>query len=119
MESSFWLEVRHQSTDQADADGFAAEFAAASRPQESWKCWPPSVQPKSIRAPAQTGSVSAVGGALRAVTVARKKGPDGKPLSAGYGFVECSSEAAAKAAVRALQGYHRGDCAPLPVGRAA
>lgn len=41
---------------------------------------------------------------MRAVTVARRKGPDGKQLSAGFGFVECSSEAAAKAAVKALQG---------------
>lgn len=38
------------------------------------------------------------------MTVARRKGPDGKQLSAGFGFVECSSEAAAKAAVKALQG---------------
>lgn len=44
------------------------------------------------------------GGSVRAVKVARKKGPDGKPLSAGFGFVECSSEAAAAAAVKALQG---------------
>lgn len=41
---------------------------------------------------------------MRAAKVARRKGPDGKPLSAGYGFVECSSEAAARAAVKALQG---------------
>lgn len=44
------------------------------------------------------------GGSVRAVKVAKKKGPDGKVLSAGFGFVECSSEAAAKAAVKALQG---------------
>ena len=36
------------------------------------------------------------GGAVRAVKIARKKGPDGKQLPAGFGFVECSSEAAAK-----------------------
>lgn len=41
---------------------------------------------------------------MRSVKVAKKKGPDGKMLSAGFGFVECSSEAAAKAAVKALQG---------------
>ncbi len=44
------------------------------------------------------------GGSVRSVKVAKKKGPDGKMLSAGFGFVECSSEAAAKAAVKALQG---------------
>lgn len=36
--------------------------------------------------------------------MAKKKGPDGKVLSAGFGFVECSSEAAAKVAVKTLQG---------------
>lgn len=41
---------------------------------------------------------------MRAVKVAKRKGPDGKLLSAGFGFVECSSDAAAKAAVKALQG---------------
>lgn len=41
---------------------------------------------------------------MRAVKVARKKGPDGKQLPVGFGFVECSSEAAAKSAVKALQG---------------
>lgn len=49
-------------------------------------------------------AVSAAGGTVRAVKVAKKKGPDGKQLSAGFGFVECSSEAVAKAAVKALQG---------------
>lgn len=33
---------------------------------------------------------------MRAVKIAKKKGPDGKQLSAGFGFVECSSEAVAK-----------------------
>ncbi|PRW58148.1 Multiple RNA-binding domain-containing 1 [Chlorella sorokiniana] len=49
-------------------------------------------------------AVSAAGGAVRAVKIAKKKGHDGKQLSAGFGFVECSSEAVAKAAVKALQG---------------
>lgn len=35
--------------------------------------------------------------------VARRKGPDGKLLSMGYGFVETDSEAAAKAAIKQLQ----------------
>jgi hypothetical protein len=35
--------------------------------------------------------------------VARRKGPDGKLLSMGFGFVETDSEAAAKAAIKALQ----------------
>lgn len=41
---------------------------------------------------------------MRAVKVAKRKGPDGKMLSAGFGFVECSSESTVKAAVKALQG---------------
>lgn len=48
--------------------------------------------------------VSAAGGALRSVRIARHKGPDGKQLSSGFGFVECSAEAAARAAIRTLQG---------------
>lgn len=35
--------------------------------------------------------------------VAKKKGPDGKPLSAGYGFVECSTEEVARAVLKKLQ----------------
>lgn len=35
--------------------------------------------------------------------VARRKGSDGKLLSMGFGFVETDSEAAAKAAIKALQ----------------
>lgn len=35
--------------------------------------------------------------------VARRKGPDGKLLSMGYGFVETDSEAAAKTAIKQLQ----------------
>jgi hypothetical protein len=35
--------------------------------------------------------------------VARRKGPDGKLLSMGFGFVETDSEAAAKVAIKALQ----------------
>jgi hypothetical protein len=49
------------------------------------------------------GAVSAAGGHIRAARVARKKGPDGKPLSAGYGFVECSSEDVAKLVLAKLQ----------------
>eukprot|EP00887_Chlorella_sp_A99_P005214 scaffold1.g5214.t1 len=49
------------------------------------------------------GAVGAAGGAVRAATVATKKGPDGAPLSAGFGFVECSSEGAARGAIAALQ----------------
>ena len=49
------------------------------------------------------GAVSAAGGHIRASRVARRKGPDGKPLSAGYGFVECSSEDVAKIALAKLQ----------------
>jgi multiple RNA-binding domain-containing protein 1 len=41
---------------------------------------------------------------VRSAKVAKRKGPDGKMLSAGFGFVECSSEAAAKGAVKMLQG---------------
>ena len=49
------------------------------------------------------GVVSAAGSHIRAARVARKRGPDGKPLSAGYGFVECSSEDVAKLALAQLQ----------------
>ncbi|KAK2080715.1 hypothetical protein QBZ16_000569 [Prototheca wickerhamii] len=41
---------------------------------------------------------------LRSVNVARKKAPDGTSLSAGFGFVECGGEAAARALIGALQG---------------
>jgi len=39
----------------------------------------------------------------RAAKVTKRKGAEGKLLSAGYGFVECSSEAAARVAVKKLQ----------------
>lgn len=48
-------------------------------------------------------AASAVGGRLAAAKVARRKGEDGKLLSAGYGFVECDSEATAKLVVKKLQ----------------
>ena len=35
--------------------------------------------------------------------VARKKGPDGTPLSMGFGFVEVDSEDVAKAVIKKLQ----------------
>ena len=40
---------------------------------------------------------------MRSVKVARHRGPNGKLLSAGFGFVECSSEQAARAALKRLQ----------------
>ena len=50
-------------------------------------------------------AAAAAGGTLRAASVSRKKdaGPDGKPLSKGFGFVECSSDAVAKAVMAQLQ----------------
>jgi multiple RNA-binding domain-containing protein 1 len=48
--------------------------------------------------------VAAAGGQLLSAKVARRKGDDGKLLSQGYGFVECSSEAVARAVVAKLQG---------------
>ncbi|CAL8464375.1 g3910 [Coccomyxa elongata] len=48
--------------------------------------------------------VSAAGGSIRAARVAKRKGPDGKPLSSGFGFVECSSEDVAKIAIQKKQG---------------
>ena len=48
-------------------------------------------------------TVSAAGGSIRAARVAKRTGADGKPLSAGYGFVECSSETVAKLTLRKLQ----------------
>ncbi len=47
--------------------------------------------------------VSAAGGSIRAARVAKRKGPDGKPLSSGFGFVECSSEDVAKIAIQKQQ----------------
>ncbi len=43
------------------------------------------------------------GGKLRAAKVAKRKGPEGKLLSAGYGFVEFSSEEVAKEVIKQLQ----------------
>ena len=48
-------------------------------------------------------TVSSASGAMRSVKVAMRKGSDGKPLSMGFGFVECSSEGVAKAVLRQLQ----------------
>ncbi len=48
-------------------------------------------------------AVSAAGGSIRSARVAKRKGPDGKALSAGYGFVECSSEEVAKIALAKMQ----------------
>ena len=48
-------------------------------------------------------AVSSAGGSMRSVKVAIRKGPDGKPLSMGFGFVECSSEDVAKAVLKQLQ----------------
>ena len=56
-------------------------------------------------------AVAAAGGSIRAVKVAKRKGADGKVLSAGFGFVECSSEDSARGVIQALQssslGGHR------------
>lgn len=43
---------------------------------------------------------------MRAVKIAKKKGPGGKQLSAGFGFVECSSEAVAKVGTPASLSVH-------------
>lgn len=48
-------------------------------------------------------AISSAGGSVRSVKVAMRKGPDGKPLSMGFGFVECSSEDVAKAVLKQLQ----------------
>lgn len=44
------------------------------------------------------------GGTVRSAKVARKKGPKGESLSMGFGFVECDTDAVAKAVITALQG---------------
>jgi multiple RNA-binding domain-containing protein 1 len=44
------------------------------------------------------------GAGLRSAKVARRRGPGGAPLAAGYGFAEYADEGAARAAVAALQG---------------
>lgn len=48
-------------------------------------------------------AISAAGGAIRSARVAKRKGPDGKPLSAGFGFIECSSEEVAKIGIAKMQ----------------
>lgn len=48
-------------------------------------------------------TISSAGGNMRSVKVAMRKGPDGKSLSMGFGFVECSSEYVAKTVLRQLQ----------------
>ena len=48
-------------------------------------------------------TISSAGGNMRSVKVAMRKGPDGKSLSMGFGFVECSSEDVAKAVLSQLQ----------------
>lgn len=40
---------------------------------------------------------------MRSVKVAMRKAPTGKPLSMGFGFVECSSEGVAKTVLKQLQ----------------
>lgn len=52
-------------------------------------------------------TISSAGGSMRSVKVAVRKGPDGKPLSMGFGFVECSSEDVAKTVLKQLQVSHR------------
>ena len=45
-----------------------------------------------------------MGGSVRAAKVSKRKdAKTGKMLSAGYGFVECSSEKVAKLAIKKLQ----------------
>ena len=51
-------------------------------------------------------TISSAGGSMRSVKVAVRKGPDGKPLSMGFGFIECSSEDVAKAVLKQLQVSH-------------
>jgi hypothetical protein len=48
-------------------------------------------------------AVSAAGGSIRTARVAKRKGQDGKRLSAGFGFVECSSEEVAKIGISKMQ----------------
>ena len=59
-------------------------------------------------------TISSAGGSMRSVKVAVRKGPDGKPLSMGFGFVECSSEDVAKAVLKQLQVSHcHSQCSPI------
>ena len=48
-------------------------------------------------------AISARGGALRSARVSKKRGPGGKLQSAGFGFVECSSDMTASAVLKGLQ----------------
>lgn len=47
--------------------------------------------------------VAATGGSLHSARVARRAGPKGESLSAGFGFVEVDSPATATAVIKQLQ----------------
>ncbi len=47
--------------------------------------------------------VSAVGGTLHSARVAKRKGPNGEMLSAGFGFVEVNSPSMAALVIKQLQ----------------
>ena len=49
-------------------------------------------------------AIEKAGGTVRAIKVAKKKTKDGRMLSSGFGFVECSSESVARDVIKALQG---------------
>jgi len=53
-------------------------------------------------------TISSAGGSMRSVKVAVRKGPDGKPLSMGFGFVECSSEDVAESSSLTMQCHKPG-----------
>lgn len=63
-------------------------------------------------------AVSAASGVVRSAMVQKSQpkadGKDKKALSAGYGFVECSSEDVAKAVIRRLQVRPPGPASWLP-----
>ncbi len=51
-----------------------------------------------------TEAVEAAGGSLRTAKVAKSKTKDGRLLSSGFGFIECSSESVAREVIKSLQG---------------
>eukprot|EP00967_Tisochrysis_lutea_P036564 scaffold44033_cov19-Tisochrysis_lutea.AAC.1 len=56
------------------------------------------------RAPCTTAKVvSSVGGTLHSACVAKRKGPKGELLSAGFGFVEVNSPEVANLVIKQLQ----------------
>jgi len=92
------------------AEDVAAGLAAGATGDESIESTTIYVKNLSFKTEESTlsshfiAAVEAAGGSLRAAKVARTKNKDGRLLSSGFGFIECSSEAVAREVISSLQG---------------